>query len=370
MNTFKDNILLFGMTLFVGCMLTLSSCSDDDDNEKKEDVTSPDTSNDGEDNKDEGNEPNSPDVVSPFAKDFLLTSIERKEYEDEWVFMYDEQLRLVSANETDFYGNEPILSIDYKTGIMTYYDAEDMSVSFNSKGYVTKMSGTWDYKEGGYRYCGYITYINRYENNHIVSIESTYKDCEIDKDGVVLYNEKDVSNFVYTWNNGNLIKVEWSEEDYGSRGDEDLIIKRSNRVISIFEYSDRINKYQQFPCVITADDILFFVGMYGVGPEKLPSAYTFTEIREEDGKKDEYQDSYSIEYILNENGSINTETLTNYKDGSKSINKFDYASVDGYTPEKARASYSPYMSKTKTVGKGKRIRNLLKGRLIKPMRCR
>lgn len=352
MKTFKNNILLFGMSLFVGSMLTLSSCSSDDDD------------NNG------GGGASSAGKENPLVKNgnVLLTSLERGDYgeSESYTFTYDEQLRPLSAYYYYDDDEDDGFRFDYQTGKMSIYDQEGLSVSFNDKGYITKISGSWEDKGDGYVYRGKTTQIYKYDNNnHLVSFEESaeYHDEE---DGEK-WDEKSTSNLVLTWENNNLIKTETNSEFSGDDG------TGKYNFVQTFTYSDKANKYRQFPGILGADFLLSLVGLCGVGPEKLPSAYASTELEEgiEYGKeyKYEYQHSWNIAYSLNENGSIDTETSTD-EDGRTVKYKFNYASVDGYTPDKARASYSPYMSKTKTVGKGKKIRNLLKGRLIKPMRCR
>lgn len=348
MKILKSNILLFGMTLFAGCTLMLSSCGDDDDD-----------NNGGGGSNVAGNE-------SALVKEgnVLLTSIDGYH---PIAFTYDDQLRPVSAYESDGYyedGYDEMFFIDYKTGKITLWgELEGLSVSFNANGYVTKIQGSWNYTEDGEVYRGSMTQICNYDNSgHLISAETNNEEYE-EYDGRKDY-EKSVAKVVLTWNNGNLTKTETNSVWYDEKGG----IEENNSIVQTFTYGNSINRYRQYPGMYGEDNELLYVGLLGVGPEKLPLAYYSKEVYEYNGRKEEYESSWSAEFTLNENGSIDTETWTDTeKNEALRTAKFNYTPADGYKPKKTRALLSPYMSKSAT-GKGKNVRNLLKRGMFKSVK--
>lgn len=349
MKIFKNNILLFGMALFAGCTLMLSSCSGDDD----------DDDNGGGGSGVTGNE-------SALVKEgkVLLTSIDGYR---PMAFTYDEQLRPVSAYESDGYyedGYDEMFFIDYNTGKITLWgELEGLSVSFNAKGYITKIQGSWNYTEDGDVSRGSMTQICNYDDSgRLVSMETN--DEEYEEDGVHKDYERSVAKVVFTWSDGNLTKTETNSVWYGENGS----IEETNSFVQTFTYGNSINRYRQYPEVFGDDNELLTVGLFGVGPEKLPLTYYSKEVSEYSGHKYEYESSWNGQFTLNENGSIDTETWTDTeKNGTVRMYKYNYTPTDGYKPEKTRAFVSPYMLKS-TTDKGKKIRNLLKKGVVKPMR--
>lgn len=346
MKTFKNNILLFGMALFAGSTLMLSSCSDDDDNGSNV----------------AGNE-------SALVKEgeLLLTSISGDE---SIAFTYDDQLRPVLAYENDGYyedGYDELFFIDYKTGkISLWGELEGLSISFNAKGYIEKIQGSWNYKEDGDVYRGSMTQVCKYDGSgHLIGAETNSEEYE-EYDDEKEY-EKGVSKVVLTWSNGNLMKTETNSVWYDEKGG----IEESSNIVQTFTYGDDINKYKQHPGIYGCDDYCYFflVGLLGVGPEKLPLTYYSEETEEYDGKKYEYEDSWKVQFTLNENGSIDTETWFDIEN-NRTVRtfKFNYIPVDEYKPEQTRALLSPYMPKSTITGRGKNIRNLLKKGMFGTMR--
>ena len=115
------------------------------------------------------------------------------------------------------------------------------------------------------------------------------------------------------WNDGNMVKASWKETWNGGKDEE--------TGYSTIEYSDLDNIFRQIPLgFMRAVDILFddglaSVGLLGIGPKKLPKKVVL-----DDGV------TYTFEYILNADGSIRQETVTNNDDG------YNYTYSYSYTP--------------------------------------
>lgn len=112
-------------------------------------------------------------------------------------------------------------------------------------------------------------------------------------------------NMAFTWSNGNLMSYTYNyNESYTNKKGE----KKSdteNKTYT-FEYGNQVNSFKQLPTTvwehaidISGIESLGALGLLGVGPVNLPTGYTKT-----DG---EYTNSYTLSYILNNDGSINKE---------------------------------------------------------------
>lgn len=338
------NIKFLAM-LFMAVMACagFSACSDDDD----------DDNNGGGSSNVTGNE-------SALVKDgkMLLTSITVGDYETT-TLGYDDKLRPVYVNEEYYDDIEPKFSIDYNTGKITIEDDyENLSVSFNSKGYVTKIQGSWKEEDDEYyQDYGTISWTYSYDGSgHLVGVDKN--DTE--------EGEKIVGKIVLTWENGNLMKVEDNEVFYDDKGN----VEEKNSYIQTFTYGNQINKYKQFPEVYGDDEeyMLFIAGLLGVGSEKLPLTCTSLEIDEYDGYTHKYENSVTSEFTLNEDGTIDTETWFDSATGSRNkTSKFNYTPTDEYKTGQTRTWFSPDMAKSKTTAKGNRKRHSMKRRLSKMM---
>lgn len=308
----------------------------------------------------------------------LLTSVDDED--GQTVFKYDEKLRPVYAYDYYYdyaYKEEytyDLFFIDYKTGKIKV-EGDEGFVSFNDKGYITKIQTSWNYTENEdghkYVYRGSMTTVFKYDGNgHLISMDGTGEDYT-EYDGYKEY-EKGGGKAILTWNNGNLTKMETNSEYRDEKGN---VIEKSN-LVETFAYSDKINKHKQyFDSFYNNDYYFWYVGLLGVGPEKLPLTYHSKEVYERKGEvnengeeKFEREQFYEAEFTLNENGSINTETWTDTETSWSWIAKYNYTPIDEYKPGQTKALVSPYKTKSTTTGKGKHIRNLLKYGLFKSMR--
>lgn len=215
---------------------------------------------------------------------------------------YDRYNRPISF--TDQYDDEGI-SIDYNANKI-YADGDELDVKFNKNGFITEMSTSWDEKdvEDGDTYhskgSGKITFTYD-KNNCLTSIKETSSETEKYSGSNETYKySRDVKTDL-TWNNGNLVRI-YSEEKEDEDGEKD-----EERYTTAVEYGNDVNSYRQFPLSLLETfeegliEVCFAVGLFGNGPAYLPEAVSITDT-------EGYDDSFSISFRLNNNGSFMTET--------------------------------------------------------------
>ena len=330
----KNSLLMFGMGLLAGCTLTLSSCSDDDDD------------NDGAGVAGNG---------SALVKDakVLLTSVSNSynnnDYHEKYSFKYDDKFRVISAREG---GEDELFFINYGTGKITMWgDVENLSISFNSKGYITKIQGSYDFNEDGETEKGTINMTYSYDNSgHLVNAEANNELWDEE------YYEKTVSKNILTWENGNLTKLEMKENAYDANDGEE-----NYTYIQTFTYGNQPNKYKQYIMAVEEADYAFFTaGLLGVGSEKLPVTEYWVETEENKGSVTyKNENSYNGEFTLNEDGTINTETWINSHGGTDTY-KYNYTATDNYEPYTANTRALWNTDKAAGGVKGKLLKNLVK----------
>lgn len=330
-------LLLKGMALFAGCTLMLSSCNKDDDD-----------NNGGGGSNVAGNS-------TSLVKDgkMLLTSIDHNDgsYTYTTVFAYDERLRPVYAK--DSYGDYHFY-IDYKTGKITYDGIENLSVSFNKNGYITKIQGSWNYNDEDGIVRGSLSYTFSYDKSgHLISANVTGEEYE--KDDYETYYYKVIGKSVSTWSNGNLMKVENNYVVYDEKGN----IEEKGEETQTYTYSEKTNKYKQYGI---DTDIFYQVGLLGVGSEMLPLTMSYSYVDEDEDGIKKGDGSRSYEFKLKENGSINTQTIKYSYSKYPSTYKFNYTPTDEYDPELTRAGLSSYKAKSEKADNKKHLINLLKKR--------
>jgi len=171
-------------------------------------------------------------------------------------------------------------------------DEEVYTVSYNEKGYISKMIftekgsdeyGSWDDSS--------TSTLSYDSEGHLVKVTSTYLEQGVE-DGES-YKESGTGTVVLTWTNGLLTKYEAINE--WEDGSEKSTI--------IFEYEDgkNYNRYKQFAIM---DDCQFYLGLYGKGPDYLPVSATETWIEEYDDYKYSDTDTESFTWEFNEDGTL------------------------------------------------------------------
>lgn len=324
----------------------LTSCGSDDDDDNNN------NNNGGGGSSITGNN-------SSLVKDgnILLTSITDNKDQETYTFEYDELLRPISSLLTTSSYQEYYYLIDYKSGKFGYgLENQNYTVSFNSMGYITKVQGS--YKDEDYSVSMSMTY--NYDNSgHIISSEGTAETNE-SYNGVTHY-EKTIAKGTATWENGNLIKLETYDTEYDKSGK----VIESNLLTETFTYGNTANRYRQFFRILDDDQLLFMTGLQGVGPEKLPQTHQSLEIAEYNGHKDTYSYSYTSEFTLNADGSINTEKWTDSNNGQTYIDaQYNYTPVNEYKASGTRAAVTRMNSTS--VNKGKRIKKFMRKALFMP----
>lgn len=332
---------MFG--LMAVCAMTLSACSNDDD----------------DDDNDNGGGSSTSSVDNPLVSEggLLLTSISDQSGSI-YNFYYDAKLRPYKCTyESNLYAYD-VLIIDYDNGKMDMPDwdgASNLSLSFNSKGYITKVKGSWSYSEDGDNYSGSLEWNANYDTDgHLTEMTTT----EVQKSDE---NDKGISKTTLSWTGGNLVSFNSDTKWY----DEDGQLEESASSTGIFTYGTQQNKYKQYPAIITVDDIegLFSMGLFGLGPNNLPTSYNEVSVEEYVGPegyvdyKSEYKENYTSTFTLNDNGSIDTETWTRSSGNSPRKYMYGYSDVNSVSRGITR---SVAMTSTMSASdKAKRIRDFM-----------
>lgn len=318
--------IMFG--LMAVCAMTLSACGDDDD--------------------DNGG--------------LLLTSIScqsgSSNYMNTYCINYDAKLRPYKYSfEYDDFAND-ILIIDYDNGKMDIPDPDwdgdgvwpsNLSLSFNSKGYITKVKGSWSYAYAD-NYAGSLEWNASYDKDGHLTEMTTTEEEKSD------YYDKGISKTTLSWIGGNLVSYNSDSKWY----DEDGQVVESDSSTGIFTYGTQQNKYKQYPAIISVYDyevVLFKMGLFGLGPNNLPTSYNEVYVGEYEGNKSEYRENYTSTFTLNDNGSIDTEIWTSDRDNYPRKYMYSYSDVNSVSKGITR---SVAMTSTMSASdKAKRIRDFM-----------
>lgn len=184
--------------------------------------------------------------------------------EDDWIAMTYNPFRM-ETSEYGFLKNVSFNDDGYLTGLAFEYSESDeeegwsetgkgdMKLTYNSNGNPTKITFTGSYrgKEDGDSYSG----------------ESTF-------------------SITYSWIEGNLAKIQQTYNDF-----EDGESSRYTETYE-FEYSDEVNKFQQYITGLDDDtDFLEYfapIGWFGKWSKNYPSSCTVLEVEEDDEGKETY----------------------------------------------------------------------------------
>ena len=320
---------MFG--LMAVCAMTLSACGDDDD--------------------DNGGGSSTSSVDNPLVNDggLLLTSISYQSGSsndmDTYYIYYDAKLRPYKYT-LDY---EDILIINYDNGKMDmpdYDGASNLSLSFNSKGYITKVKGSWSYSEDGDNYSGSLEWNASYDKDGHLTEMTTTEEEKSDE-----YNDKGISKTTLSWTGGNLVSLNTDSKWY----DEDGQVDESSST-GIFTYGTQQNKYKQYPAIISVNDGngLFNMGLFGLGPNNLPTSYNYVE--EYEGNISDYE-NYTSTITLNDNGSIDTEIWKSDRDNYPGKYMYSYSDVNSVSRGITRIGA---MTSTMSASdKAKRIRDFM-----------
>ena len=325
---------MFG--LMAVCAMTLSACNDDDD--------------------DNGGGSSTSSIDNPLVNDggLLLTSISYQSgssnYMETHYVYYDAKLRPYKYSfKSDDYAYD-VLIIDYDNGKMDMPDwngASNVSLSFNSKGYITKVKGSWSYSEDGDNFSGFLEWNASYDKDgHLTGITMNEEEKSDE------YNDKGISKTTLIWTGGNLMSFNGDSKWY----DEDGQVDESSST-GIFTYGTQQNKYKQFPAILAVSDDtgLFNMGLFGLGPNDLPTSYNEVYVEDDGGIK--YEKNYTSTFTLNDNGSIDTEIWTSDRANYPLKYMYSYSDVNSVSRGITR---SVAMTSTMSASdKAKRIRDFM-----------
>ena len=234
----------------------------------------------------------------------------------DYTFVYDDNNRCTQVKKNSYVYGE----IDYDKGVVIM-DDEEANVSFNSDGYVTGISASWNYNEDGYSYKGSGKISFSYNGNgQLVSyIESS---SESGKEDGESFSSQGSYKATYTWKDGNLIKVVTKEE---STEDGEKYEYGSTCTIEYGEEKNELGQYTlgQAKVLDMEDaDVFALVGMLGKASAYFPVSYT-EEYYEKDSEQN-YENEYSenMTYVLNTDKTIKTE----YINGSPY--SYSYVAID------------------------------------------
>lgn len=290
------------------CSIAFSSCGDDEEE------------NSG------GSNPGGPSVT---FSDKLLTQA------GQYIFHYDEKKRCNVVETYDYYdGPFKEVEIDYSDNSV-YFDSEGMGmkVAFNQKGYITKLSGSWNENEEGEVSSGSLSISFTYDkSNHITSTTLTSDEKEI-YEGIE-FKYSGTGKSTYTWSNDNLVNITTKYVDYENGEKSETIDKYD------ITYNEGMeNKTRQIPVVLSYYLIDYdissvaIVGLFGVGPKNLPeiiiNEYT------EDGESYEPYET-NVSYELNSDGTIKSENI----DGE--IQDYAYTAINDVRSKMASSSAKHY----------------------------
>lgn len=321
----------FTMAMIAISGVPFTSCSDDDNNENG----------------------SASSVNNPLVSEggLLLTSISEQRgssYDmDTYYIYYDAKLRPYKYSSN----YEDLLIIDYDNSKMDMPDwsgASNLSLSFNSKGYITKVKGSWSYSEDGENFSGSLEWSASYDKNGHLTEMTTNEEEKSDE-----YNDKGTSKATLSWSDGNLVSYKSESKWF----DEDGKLDESGSSTVTFTYGTQLNKYKQYPAVISFDDEggLFNMGLFGLGPNMLPTSYKEVYVEEYNGQNHEYSYNSNSTFTLNDNGSIATEIWS----GDNGTAKYVFGYSDAKSVAKGITRSGAAASTMSATDKAKRIRDFM-----------
>ena len=226
----------------------------------------------------------------------------------QYYYNYDAQGRL-----TSFSNGEDQYNFDKDMNIVANYSGieyADIKVSYNSKGYIVKLTGKSDYDDEDEQGTLKVTMNISYSGNHLTSIKTEYRDEWRDEDGK--HYEEENTTTKLTWQNDQLTEYQTEEQHKHDDGEN-----HTDKTSCVFAYNktDAVNPLQQ-PFLAMFEQIQEFeefleplglIGLFGSGPAIFPTAYECYDIISE--TQHGARLGRALSYDLNSNGTINTEYI-------------------------------------------------------------
>lgn len=226
---------------------------------------------------------------------------------NDYRFFYDDLNRLITCQ----YGHN-VINFDYENNKLTRTGLEnwDYNVSFNRDGCITKINGR-SYSEYGedFEETSSVVKLSYDNQGHLTKLteEGTYKE--------VYDGETDKWNFKlsasYEWSSGKLEKIRQT----GTDGEVDM------KYVATINYGNTANPYKQIPASVIDIDLFngqaiydpYFActGLYGKGPDVLPSSLVYEGYSKEPGYTETVKTECTYRYTMNSsNGAIQNEAWT------------------------------------------------------------
>ena len=215
-------------------------------------------------------------------------------------FFYDDLNRLITCQLG--FGD---INFDYENNkiTMTGYGNWDYNVSFNRDGCITKINGR-SYSEYGedFEETSSVVKLSYDNQGHLTKMteEGTYK--EVYEGESRKWNYKISAS--YEWSSGKLVKItQTGSEDEGDA-----------KFVATINYGNTANPYKQIPASfidLNLYDYFAYTGLYGKGPDVLPSSLVYEDYYKEPGYKETEKTECTYRYTMNSsNGAIQNEVWT------------------------------------------------------------
>lgn len=214
-------------------------------------------------------------------------------------YYYDEQGYLES-----FYADGDTYDFSTK-GISFSDEGVEMKATFNGNGFISKVSGSYDYVYDGAKMSasesGTVSYNS---NKQVTSITGSYKESGSYEGKKYSETENVTINFTYS---GKVLKkVVWKNNYSGTEG------KGSETYTYTFDYNNEYeNPYGQWThyltyCLPESDffEALAYVGCFGRATSILPDVIYEEQYEIEDGETYEDEDTHNCSYSFNAYGAI------------------------------------------------------------------
>ncbi len=274
-------------------------------------------------------------------------------------FYYDEKGRIDhildgSYEEYQFtYDPNKVISRDSE-----YDEGEDeLSISYNSKGFVQKLDYSTSFTEGKYTYDIEGSSSYSYDGQgHLKQISSTIKEKRTGNGKASIEDGKYSTSF--TWENDMLVSI-YCYETESEDGETETSESTCTLTYATDNLENYLNKYYQYTPPISdqlegvgdgeLEEALAYLGVMGKGPKYLP--ISFKEKWEEyyDGETDSGSSTKTLKYGFNSNGTISYVTVNN------SRYNYSYSYLQDEEESKSNMNYAPKAKDGKRKGIFRRL---------------
>ena len=236
-------------------------------------------------------------------------------------FYYDDKGRIDKIKD----GNYEEYHFKYNPNKVIWYDSDEgysddeVSISYNSNGFVSKVEASSSGKDGSDSWQGSGSASYSYDGQgHLTRISSSWKETGTE-DGE-RYSDVWTVSTVLTWKNDMLVKIVEDEKDI-----EDGETETDNSIVTFTYATDNLDNYlnEYYQCDPSfakelegigdgeLEEALAYVGLMGKGSKYLPMSSKKEWEEYYDGKTHEGSSSYTHKYGFNSNGTISYATVNN-----------------------------------------------------------